>query len=83
MLGIEPGDVVIQSGQQNLGIEIQRRAEHTEFIAPNAGHHVRLAESVDQDSGEVAQEDIASLVAVAVIDVLLTIHIHEQDGGLF
>ena len=71
---------VLQAGQgfcASFGRSIGQ--QHDEFVAAQAAHHIRIAERRCQQTREVAQRVVALRVAVAVVDLLETVQVEEQQ----
>src|SRR2546425_1786227 len=53
--------------------------EHDEFVSPQPSQHVRLAEGADQDLRGVNQRPVAFRVSAAIVDLLQTIEVQEEQ----
>ena len=68
-LGHLGGALAVGSGQ-----------DHRELLAAPARRHVDLTDGVEQEVGEVAQDDVAGGMAEAVVDRLEVVHVGEDQA---
>lgn len=79
-LGLDGG---LYAGQRPLGLvgRTDSRQHQAEFVAPEPGDGVDLADGAAQPFGEAGQEHVTVVVAQRVVDLLEAIEVEQDDGG--